>query len=252
MGADAKTAMKVDMTDAAAKRIAKIVSARAGKTALRVSVEGGGCSGFSYKFDLVDSAQRRRRRHRKGRRHRADRRSVAGLYGRVGDRLRRRPDGPVVPDQEPERGRLLRLRHQLLHLAHAWHRRGPSGRAFGRPRPRRDAGLLARRARPGPACPLRSPRHRLHHGRRCAAAVHRRRPGRHGLSRHRAASTLFTPTAKAAGVPFTAPPTLVHRDAEGLFGPAGESEWMAFLKDPAGNTIGLVERHPPRTSVRPS
>ena len=55
MGADAKTAMKVDMTEAAAKRIAKIVSGQAGKTALRVSVEGGGCSGFSYKFDLVDT-----------------------------------------------------------------------------------------------------------------------------------------------------------------------------------------------------
>ncbi|MER8369369.1 VOC family protein [Mesorhizobium sp. M1378] len=55
----------------------------------------------------------------------------------------------------------------------------------------------------------------------------------------------FHASAKAAGVPFTAPPALVHRDAEGLFGQAGESEWMAFLKDPAGNTIGLVERHPP-------
>ncbi|RUW61406.1 VOC family protein [Mesorhizobium sp. M7A.F.Ca.US.008.03.1.1] len=55
----------------------------------------------------------------------------------------------------------------------------------------------------------------------------------------------FHASAVAAGVPFTAPPTLVHRDTEGQFGPAGESEWMAFLKDPAGNTIGLVERHPP-------
>ncbi|MEI8701319.1 VOC family protein [Mesorhizobium sp. ISC15] len=55
----------------------------------------------------------------------------------------------------------------------------------------------------------------------------------------------FHASAKAAGVPFTAPPMLVYRDTEGLFGPAGESEWMAFLKDPAGNTIGLVERHPP-------
>lgn len=54
MGADAKTA-KVDMTEAAARRIARIVSNEAGKTALRVSVEGGGCSGFSYKFDLVDT-----------------------------------------------------------------------------------------------------------------------------------------------------------------------------------------------------
>ncbi|RRI02363.1 glyoxalase [Mesorhizobium tamadayense] len=52
----------------------------------------------------------------------------------------------------------------------------------------------------------------------------------------------FHAEAKAAGVPFTAPPTLVHRDTEGQFGPAGDSEWMAFLKDPAGNTIGLVER----------
>jgi iron-sulfur cluster assembly accessory protein len=47
--------MKVDVTDAAAKRIAAIVAKEAGKTALRVSVEGGGCSGFSYKFDLVDA-----------------------------------------------------------------------------------------------------------------------------------------------------------------------------------------------------
>ena len=47
--------MKVDLTDAAAKRIAAIVAKETGKTALRVSVEGGGCSGFSYKFDLVDA-----------------------------------------------------------------------------------------------------------------------------------------------------------------------------------------------------
>ncbi|TPK49623.1 glyoxalase [Mesorhizobium sp. B2-5-4] len=54
----------------------------------------------------------------------------------------------------------------------------------------------------------------------------------------------FHAEARAAGIPFTAPPTLVHRDTEGQFGPAGESEWMAFIKDPAGNTIGLVERLP--------
>ncbi|TPL75073.1 VOC family protein [Mesorhizobium sp. B2-3-15] len=56
----------------------------------------------------------------------------------------------------------------------------------------------------------------------------------------------FYAEAKAAGIPFTAPPALVHRDTEGQFGPAGESEWMAFIKDPAGNTIGLVERRPPQ------
>jgi iron-sulfur cluster assembly accessory protein len=42
----------VTLSEAAAKRIAAIVAADADKSALRVSVEGGGCSGFSYKFDL--------------------------------------------------------------------------------------------------------------------------------------------------------------------------------------------------------
>ena len=46
MGADAKTAMRVDLTEAAARRIAAIVAREPGKTALRVWVEGGGCSGF--------------------------------------------------------------------------------------------------------------------------------------------------------------------------------------------------------------
>ncbi len=56
MGADAKTTMNgVEMTEAAAARIAKVVAADPGKTALRVSVEGGGCSGFSYKMDLTDT-----------------------------------------------------------------------------------------------------------------------------------------------------------------------------------------------------
>jgi iron-sulfur cluster assembly accessory protein len=53
MGTDAKISMKgVELTDAAAARIGKIVAGEPGKIALRVSVEGGGCSGFSYKFDL--------------------------------------------------------------------------------------------------------------------------------------------------------------------------------------------------------
>jgi iron-sulfur cluster assembly accessory protein len=46
------TTETVTLSEAAAKRIATIVAADADKQALRVSVEGGGCSGFSYKFDL--------------------------------------------------------------------------------------------------------------------------------------------------------------------------------------------------------
>ena len=45
----------VDLTEAAAKRIAAILATEPDKIALRVSVEGGGCSGFSYQFDLADS-----------------------------------------------------------------------------------------------------------------------------------------------------------------------------------------------------
>lgn len=47
----------ITISDAAARRIATILGADPGKQALRVSVEGGGCSGFSYKFDLVSDRQ---------------------------------------------------------------------------------------------------------------------------------------------------------------------------------------------------
>ena len=45
---------QIEVSEAAASRVAAIVAGEPGKTALRVSVEGGGCSGFSYKFDLAD------------------------------------------------------------------------------------------------------------------------------------------------------------------------------------------------------
>ncbi|ACM36926.1 iron-sulfur cluster insertion protein ErpA [Agrobacterium vitis] len=51
------TTQTVTVSKNAAKRIAKIVSSENDKHALRVSVEGGGCSGFSYKFDLDQGPQ---------------------------------------------------------------------------------------------------------------------------------------------------------------------------------------------------
>jgi iron-sulfur cluster assembly accessory protein len=47
----------VTVTERAALRIAQIVSNEPEKNMLRVSVEGGGCSGFEYRFDLVSKAE---------------------------------------------------------------------------------------------------------------------------------------------------------------------------------------------------
>jgi iron-sulfur cluster assembly accessory protein len=46
----------VTLSESAAKRIKAILAKQPDKSYLRVSVEGGGCSGFSYKFDLDDKA----------------------------------------------------------------------------------------------------------------------------------------------------------------------------------------------------
>ncbi|WP_422007412.1 iron-sulfur cluster insertion protein ErpA [Pyruvatibacter mobilis] len=43
------------VTESAARQIAKILSAEPDGTMLRVSVEGGGCSGFQYNFTLDDT-----------------------------------------------------------------------------------------------------------------------------------------------------------------------------------------------------
>ena len=44
----------ITLTERAAKRINQIVAAQPEKSALRISVLGGGCSGFQYEFDLDD------------------------------------------------------------------------------------------------------------------------------------------------------------------------------------------------------
>ncbi len=46
----------VTMTQSAASRINQIVANEIVNKLLRVSVEGGGCSGFQYKFDLVSGS----------------------------------------------------------------------------------------------------------------------------------------------------------------------------------------------------
>lgn len=55
MGTTAPT-QDITLTQGAAKRINEIMAAE-GRTFLRVSVQGGGCSGFSYAFDFADAAE---------------------------------------------------------------------------------------------------------------------------------------------------------------------------------------------------
>lgn len=42
----------ITVSESAARRIGEILKAEPAGTMLRVSVEGGGCSGFQYKFDM--------------------------------------------------------------------------------------------------------------------------------------------------------------------------------------------------------
>jgi iron-sulfur cluster assembly accessory protein len=45
----------ITLTDRAAARILEIVAKEPGKQALRVAVNGGGCSGFQYEFELAEA-----------------------------------------------------------------------------------------------------------------------------------------------------------------------------------------------------
>ena len=49
---DMTMALPVTLTDSAARRIAKLLAKEADGASLRISVEGGGCSGFQYKFNV--------------------------------------------------------------------------------------------------------------------------------------------------------------------------------------------------------
>jgi len=47
------------------------------------------------------------------------------------------------------------------------------------------------------------------------------------------------------GVAFLDEPHVIFHDREGLFGPAGQDEWMTFFRDSEGNLLALASRQPP-------
>lgn len=53
---------------------------------------------------------------------------------------------------------------------------------------------------------------------------------------------------RADGVEIVAEPQVIFRHIDDSLGPAGMDEWMAFLKDSEGNTVGLISHHKPETS----
>ena len=51
------------------------------------------------------------------------------------------------------------------------------------------------------------------------------------------------------GVKFITEPHMIFRDENGMFGGAGEEEWMAFFSDPSDNTLAIASRVAKKESV---
>ncbi len=94
---DASVAQDVPLTlsERAARRICEIMRKEAEGSLLRISVSGGGCSGFQYAFDVVqDAAPDDLVIERDGARVAIDEVSLPFLQGSTA-RFRRRPDRAI-------------------------------------------------------------------------------------------------------------------------------------------------------------
>ena len=53
----APTSHGLSLSDSAARRLADLAATEGHPVLLRVAVDGGGCSGFQYRFELVEAAE---------------------------------------------------------------------------------------------------------------------------------------------------------------------------------------------------
>ena len=60
---------------------------------------------------------------------------------------------------------------------------------------------------------------------------------------------LFVAELEGRGVEVVGSPHLIFHHEDARLGPAGADEWMAFIKDSEGNTVGLVSHTAPGTIV---
>jgi methylmalonyl-CoA/ethylmalonyl-CoA epimerase len=51
------------------------------------------------------------------------------------------------------------------------------------------------------------------------------------------------------GVELVAAPHIIYRHSDGMLGPPGTDEWMAFIRDSEGTTVGLVSQLAAEPSV---
>jgi methylmalonyl-CoA/ethylmalonyl-CoA epimerase len=51
-------------------------------------------------------------------------------------------------------------------------------------------------------------------------------------------------TLRSAGIQVLSEPSAIFRHEDRRLGPAGTEEWMAFIRDSEGNTVGLVSQYP--------
>ncbi len=57
LSVSARSPAGIVLGDSAASRLAKLAQAEGRPLMLRVAVDGGGCSGFQYRFELVETAE---------------------------------------------------------------------------------------------------------------------------------------------------------------------------------------------------